>query len=70
MNDGNIRWYLTCRMQELERAIEQKESFIQGAERNIDDWHKEIQQLKIHYTSLLNTAIAYGYEVEEDEQED
>jgi len=54
-------------MNELKRAIQGKEYYIKGAERNIDDWHKEIQQLKVHYTSLLNTAIAYGYEVDEDD---
>ena len=65
MNDGNIRWYLKCRMEEIDREIKQREAFIKGAENNIDDWHKEINNLKVHYTSLLNTMIAYGDKVEE-----
>ena len=70
MNDANIKWYLENKMQALSEEIEMKESFIRGAENNIDEWHKEIKNLRVHYTSLLNTAIAYGHEVEEDEQED
>ena len=67
MNDGNIRYYLKWEMLDLRQQIEEKEAYIRGAENNIDDWHKRIKNLKVHYTSLLNTAIAYGYEVEEDE---
>ena len=70
MNDGNIRHYLEYNMQEIDLEIKQKESYIKGAEDNIDDWLKSIKNLKVHFLSLLNTAIAYGHEVEEDEQED
>ena len=52
-------------MEEIDREIKQREAFIKGAENNIDDWHKEINNLKVHYTSLLNTMIAYGDKVEE-----
>ena len=69
MNDGNIRWYLECRMKEIASEIKKYEGYISGAERNIDDYHKNIANLKVHYTSLLNTAIAYGYEVEEDDNQ-
>ena len=69
MNDGNVAYYLSNQMKEIENEIKQKESYIKGAENNIDDWHKKIRLLKIHYTSLLNTAIAYGYEVEEDDKQ-
>ena len=38
---------------------------IEGLERQIADKHDEIHLLKVHYTSLLNTALAYGLTEEE-----
>ena len=70
MNDGNIRYYLKQEMADLKAQIKFLKDNIEGYNRQIDDTLKTIQSLKIHYTSLLNTAIAYGYEVEEDEQDD
>ena len=70
MNDGNIRYYLEQEMADLKSQIKFLKDNIEGYNRQIDDTLKTIQSLKIHYTSLLNTAIAYGYEVEEDEQDD
>ena len=67
MNDGDIRYYLETEMAELKVSIKRLNDCIEGYSRNIDDAIKKIKNLRVHYTSLLNTAIAYGYEVEEDE---
>ena len=67
MNDGNIRYYLEQEMAELKSLMEQNETNIEMHNRQIFDCVQIRRNLKIHYTSLLNTAIAYGYEVEEDE---
>ena len=69
MNDGNVRHYLEQEMLEIKREIKMLDAYTEGANRNIDDWAKTRQNLKVHYTSLLNTAIAYGYEVEEDDDQ-
>ena len=69
MNDGNIRYYLESFMSGLKADMKQLSDEIEGAQRKIDDWTKELQMFKIHYTSLLNTAIAYGSGIEEDEQD-
>ena len=68
MNESNTRYYLQCRLEELAKRIATLQSYIKGAERNIDDWHNEIANLKVHYTSLLNTALAYG--LTEEQMED
>ena len=60
MTNSNITWYLKNEMKKLHMAISTKECAIRGAEQRIDDMHKEIKSLKVHYLSLLNTAIAYG----------
>ena len=70
MNDGNIRAYLTVEMNKIKDDIEILKTYIKSNEQSIDDHLKRIQNLKIHYTSLLNTAIAYGCDIEDDEQEE
>ena len=76
MNDGNIRYYLETEMAELKAEIKMHNDMVEGWSRNIDDAIKNVKNLRVHYTSLLNTAIAYAqeagedYEVEEDEQEE
>ena len=70
MNDGNIRHYLFAEMADLKAEIKRLNDSIEGYSRNIDDTIKEIKNLRVHYTSLLNTAIAYGHEVEENEQDE
>ena len=67
MNDGNIRHYLKNEMAEIKAEIKRLSDNIEGNCRRIDDCHKSIGNLRVHYTSLLNTAIAYGHEVDEDE---
>ena len=52
-------------MKEIARDIQMYEGYIKGNETSIDDHLKMVDNLKVHYTSLLNTAIAYGYEVED-----
>ena len=69
MNDGNVRYYLEALMSELKTEMKGLSDEIEGAHRKIDDWTDDLKYLKVHYTSLLNTAIAYGYEVEEDEED-
>ena len=59
MTDSNITWYLKREMKSLNRKIITLESSIRGSEMYIDDMHKKIKELKVHYTSLLNTALAY-----------
>ena len=56
-------------MSELKHDMKSLSDEIEAAQRKIDDWDKEYQLLKVHYTSLLNTAIAYGSGIEEDEQD-
>ena len=68
MNDGNIRHYLETEMADLKARIKRLNDCVEGFSRNIDDAIKNITNLRIHYTSLLNTAIAYGHEVEEEEE--
>ena len=70
MNDGNIRYYLEQQLRKLTMDISIRNQDIKGLERTIDDKLKEIANLKVHYTSLLNTALAYGLEREEIESED
>ena len=70
MNDGNIKYYLEQEMSDLKSKILARETFIDGYHKRVDDALKELKNLRIHYTSLLNTAIAYGHEVEDDEQDD
>ena len=67
MNDGNIRFYLEREMAGIKTEIKILNDSIEGYSRNIDDAIKNITNLRVHYTSLLNTAIAYGHEVDEDE---
>ena len=66
MNEANIRYYLTMELNKLRTEIEIKKNSIKSCERKIDDILQEIDNLKVHYTSLLNTAVAYGYKEEDD----
>ena len=70
MNESNIRYYLEQELKRLTMNISIRNQDIKGFERQIDDKLKEIANLKVHYTSLLNTALAYGLEREEIESED
>jgi hypothetical protein len=70
MNDGNIWYYLEAEMATLKERIKSLNVNIESHLRRIDDIHKALINLRVHYTSLLNTAIAYGYEVDEDEPEE
>lgn len=67
MNDGNILYYLQQEMEKLKSLIKMDEDNIEMHHRMIIDADKRLKSLRVHYTSLLNTAIAYGHEVEEDE---
>ena len=69
MNDANTRWYLEQEMTKLKVFMKSLSNEIEAAHRHIDDWTKELGNTKVHYTSLLNTAIAYGSGIEEDEQD-
>ena len=76
MNDGNIRHYLFAEMADLKAEIKKLNECVEAYSRSIDGAIKNITNLRVHYTSLLNTAIAYAkangdeYEVDENEQED
>ena len=59
MNDGNIRDYLRRQIQELAKDIKIAYQDIEGWNRRIDDEHKKIKTLRVHYTSLINTLLAY-----------
>ena len=59
MTDSNITWYLKDRMKTLHMKIITKEASIRSSEHHIDDMHKEIKNLKVHYASLINTVLAY-----------
>jgi hypothetical protein len=67
MNDANIKYYLEQQMRLLNDEIETLYARIDTRTRSTDDDLQRIALLKVHYTSLLNTAIAYGYEKEEEE---
>ena len=70
MNDGNIRQYLEFELSDLKAMIKSCNNDLEMYNRQIDDTLKRLRSLRVHYTSLLNTAISYGHEVEEDEQKD
>ena len=70
MNDGNIRFYLEREMSDLKYKIKRENDFLENHSQRIDDILKKIKNLRVHYTSLLNTAIAYGHEVDEDESDE
>ena len=65
MNDGNIRYYLQEQLRDISKKIEALQHINKIVEQNIDDRIKQIANLKVHYTSLLNTALAYGMDQEE-----
>lgn len=65
MNDATIRYYLEQELKRLTINISVRQQDIKGFERQIDDKLKEIANLKVHYTSLLNTALAYGMDRKE-----
>ena len=60
MNDATIREFLKNKLDTLARDVKIANQDIRGLENAIDDKHNKILLLKIHYTSLLNTALAYG----------
>ena len=66
MDDANVLYYLEQEMEQLTQSIKDKIRLVEENNRRIDDYMKEIAHLKIHYTSLLNTALAYGH-IEEDD---
>jgi hypothetical protein len=68
MNEANVRYYLEQELKRLASIIADNQRTVQDKERAIDDLLKRIANLKVHYTSLLNTAIAYGLDKKEFEE--
>ena len=60
MNDPSITWYLRQQISSLAREIKIKYQDIESWHRRIVDLEQSIIPLKVHYTSLLNTLLAYG----------
>ena len=69
MNDGTVREFLRRKLDDIARDVKIRYQDIEGFNRQIDDKYKEIHLLKVHYTSLMNTALAYGL-TEEQMRED
>jgi hypothetical protein len=68
MNDGNVRYYLEQELKRIATQIADNQRYVIQHERVIDDLLKITANLKVHYTSLLNTAIAYGLDKKEFEE--
>ena len=60
MNDATIRQYLRSKIDRIARDVMIYYQDIKGLERQIQDKHDKIALLKVHYTSLINTMLAYG----------
>ena len=60
MNDATVREFLKRKLDDIARNVKIRYQDIEGFERSIDDKVNEIHLLRVHYTSLLNSAIAYG----------
>ena len=65
-SEGNVLYYLELKMKELHIEIQNLHRGIEVRNRQNDDDLKKIAVLKVHYTSLLNTALAYEDFDEED----
>ena len=59
MNDGNIKHYLIKEADKLARKIQDGLCAIKYSEQHIEDMHGEITKWKAHYTSLINSLLAY-----------
>ena len=59
MNDATVREFLKRKLDGIARDVKIRYQDIEGYNKSIDDKLQEIHLLKIHYTSLLNTALAY-----------
>ena len=78
MNDATVREFLKRKLDGIARDVKIIYQDIEGCNRSIDDKLEKIYLLKIHYTSLVNTALAYdlteeqmkdaGYEIIEPEE--
>jgi hypothetical protein len=68
MNEANIQWYLSNEMRKINGSINANQQAIKALEQEIDDRLKTIANLKVHYTSLLNTALDYGLDKQEFEE--
>ena len=62
MNDATIRDYLRNKLDGIARDVRMYLQDIKGLENMIQDKHDKIALLKVHYTSLLHTMLAYGYD--------
>ena len=60
VNSANITYYLRKQIDALSRDIKIKYQDIESYHRRIHDAEKSIGPLRVHYTSLLNTLLAYG----------
>ena len=65
MNDPSITWYLRKEISSLAREIKIKYQDMESFSRRIVDLEQSIAPLKVHYTSLLNTLLAYGQTVKD-----
>lgn len=61
MNEANIVAHLRRRLDSIARAVKAGYQDIEGHNRRVVDVGEEIAILKIEYTSLLNTMLAYDY---------
>ena len=59
MNEANITYYLERELKKLHDEIQSKHHSIHIFRGEIVNAQERIDILKVHYTSLLNTALAY-----------
>jgi hypothetical protein len=59
MNDGNVVDYLQRELRDIHAMVWECISNIKHLEMAIGEKEKKLRNLRVHYTSLLNTALAY-----------
>ena len=62
MSEERIIWYLDRQIRELENKITGREITIKGMKQDLETYREDIKIWKIHYTSLMNTRLAYESE--------
>ena len=62
MSDGDIRYYLQHQLAELERESERLENAIRSSENSINEYKKQLENLRVHMLSLKGTLREFEKE--------
>jgi peptidoglycan hydrolase CwlO-like protein len=62
LSNEKILHYLDNEIQQLKNKIQGKENTIRAMRQDMEHYQKDIAAWKVHYTSLLNTRLAYESE--------